>query len=981
MSVDAASHYLRVNAANRVSPSPFLDVSRLPEHVRTALERGEIKPLLSYLRSPEAYDHDLSELFSPSESGVRPAAARRHPGGVLGAFLGTLRSDTLVPVPIDRVNAGSLAHDLQKALVAHAHAVHSSELLVGPRTAGSWDTDAEQDWLADLRSASTGELPLVSVVMPVKDRADVVGRAIRSIQDQTHMRWELLVVDDGSVDSTRERVSELAVQDERIRLLSGAGRGVSHARNVALEAATGEYVAFLDSDNEWTEEFLQVMVSAMRRDGHAAAYSGVELRSSSGVAYRAFEGGIDHLRILNHIDLNVLVVRADVLATGIRFDESLRRWVDHDFALKVAAVTVPVLLPFIGCEYEDSADQADRISVHESEHWQWVVLGKHWVEWSRAGDAVAGRVSVVIPTYRDSEMTISAARSVLADADRSGIDVEVVLVDNGSPLEVGQRIITALGSSSRVRYRRLPRNLNFAIGCNVGAAMSTGELVLFLNNDAVVRSGALRLLVERMEDPDVIGVQPLLLYGDETIQTAGTVFTVQDGLPSHLFAGHPPADALPLADCELDAVSAAALMIRSDDVRRLGGFDAIYVNGMEDVDLCLRARAVIGGSFVVVPRAVVTHLEGKTPGRGANVVENRRLFLERWRGRLPGPQSQLYERAGFVVSHVMSDGMAVPGPRPIVARDRANDRVRVGIHIGSFAGPAGDTWGDTHFAESLRAAFERQGLRAVVHRESDSRLSAAGYDDVVLVIRGTARVRPMPGKASILWVISHPEDVTPEELREYDVVYAASETWARKMSAASGREIRPLLQATDTDRFHDGVQAIDHDRPIFVGGTHPGRSRGVVADALVGGVALHVYGNGWADQLPPGVLRGDYIANTDLCAHYRGASRVLADHWAHMADEGFVQNRLFDAVASGTRVVSDPVYGIDELFSGAVQVYRSPQELAYLCSAESESVYPDDTELGKIAAHVRGHHSFDARARELTQQISALLGRGGDTQR
>jgi GT2 family glycosyltransferase len=973
---EAASHYVRVNAANGVSPSPFIEVWRLPEHVRTALGLADVKPLLAFLRSPDVYDADLSELFCPRESGVELSAARRHPGGVLGAFLERVEPGTPVPVPVERPPAGSLVRDVRMALVAHAEAVHRTRTLVGSRTVDSWDPDAERRWLVDLRSVRRAGSPLVTVVMPVRDRADVIGRAVRSVQDQTHTRWELLVVDDASVDSTRERVSGLAAQDERIRLLPGAGLGVSHARNLGLEAAAGEYIAFLDSDNEWTVEFLQTMVSAMQRDGLAAAYSGMEMRSSSGrVTYRAFEGGIEHLRLFNHVDLNVLVVRRDALA-GIRFDDSLRRWVDHDFVLKLAAVAEPVLLPFIGCEYEDSEDRADRITVQESEHWQWVVLGKHWVDWNQAESTVPGRLSVVVPTHQDSEMTIAAVRSVLTDARVRDLDVEVVLVDNGSPLEVGQRIIAALGASSRVKYRWLPRNLNFAIGCNVGATMATGELVLFLNNDTEVRSGALRALIERMRDPGVIGAQPLLLYGDETIQTAGTVFTVRDGLPNHLFVGHPPADALSLADCAFDAVSAAALMMRTQDVRELGGFDPLYVNGMEDVDLCLRGRATFDGTFAVVPKAVVTHLEGRSPGRGAHVEENRRLFLERWRGRLPEPQAQFYEHSGFVVSHVASDGTKVPGPRPIIARSRLHGQVRVGIHIGSFAGAAGDTWGDTHFGESLRAAFERQGLQAVVHRESEARVSAAAYDDVVLVVRGTARVRPMPGKANILWIISHPEDVTLDELREFDAVFAASEPWARKMSAASGREIRPLLQATDSGRFHDGVRAIGHDRPIFVGGTHPGRSRGVVEAARAAGLELHVYGNGWTDQLPPDVLLGDYIANSDLCAHYRGAPRVLADHWADMAAEGFVQNRVFDAVASGARVVSDAVEGIEELFSGAVRTYGSSDELAYLCGARSE--FPDDGEMRKIAAHVRAHHSFDARAGELTQQIRMLLHRGSE---
>lgn len=964
---DAASHFLSLGAKKKMSPSPLLDLACVPLDARGALAGGDPRPLLDFLRTDTALTTPLGPLFDPAASGISAVDATLHLGGVLGAFVERLDDDRDAAAHIYRKRVEAVRNEL----VEHARGVYASMKLTGPRERAYWDGSVERLWLKETLT-NRGELPLVSVIMPVKDRDHTVRDAIASVQAQTHPGWELIVVDDGSTDATREIVAEIAATDDRVHLLRSGGNGVSAARNSGLDAARGEYVAFLDSDNQWVQYFLETTLLAMRRDGLDAAYSAVAVHTADGsVRYRAFSGGRDHLLMLNHIDLNVLVVRRALVGAGIRFDESLRRWVDHDFALKVAAVTEPHLLPFVGCVYDHSEVAADRITLRESDHWQWVALSRHWVRWNDATGTVPGRVSVVVPTYNDSAMTVACVVSVLADADASGLDVEVVVVDNGSRLEVGQSILANVGLDARVTYHRLPRNLNFAIGCNVGAQIASGELVLFLNNDTIVRSGALRLLVEPMSDASVIGAQPLLVYADETIQTAGTVFPAHDALPCHLLTGHPPADALALAEEQFDAVTAAALVMRSADVRALGGFDAIFVNGMEDVDLCLRARRLLGGHFVVVPTAVVTHLESKTPGRGRNVLENRRLFLQRWRGSLPGPQDHLYESVGFTVAAVGTDGREVPGPKPLVVRDRRHRARRWGIKIASIPGARGDLWGDTHFGESLRTALVAAGEFAVVQRHGTHAAPSAAHDDVNLVIRGLDRVRPAPGQVNILWVISHPEAVSVEEICEFDVVFAASLAWSRKMTELSGREVRPLLQATDVSRFHDAVVPRPLGAALFVGGIHAGRERPVVTDAIAAGVPLGVYGPGWEGLLPDGVLLGDYVENHELAAHYRGAHRVLADHWDLMAAEGFLQNRLFDAVAAGSRVISDEVDGVAEVFSGAVQTYATPDELAELCAEDDR--FPSSTDLARIAAEIRREHSFERRAEQLVEAAEEVL--------
>lgn len=103
--------------------------------------------------------------------------------------------------------------------------------------------------------------PLVSVIMPVYNAEKTVERAIRSVQSQTCPDWELLAVDDGSADGSGAVCDRCAQEDARIRVFHTPNGGVSHARNTALQAARGEWIAFLDSDDSYDPAFLQTMLA------------------------------------------------------------------------------------------------------------------------------------------------------------------------------------------------------------------------------------------------------------------------------------------------------------------------------------------------------------------------------------------------------------------------------------------------------------------------------------------------------------------------------------------------------------------------------------------------------------------------------------------------------------------------------------------------------------------------------------------------
>jgi spore maturation protein CgeB len=92
-----------------------------------------------------------------------------------------------------------------------------------------------------------------------------------------------------------------------------------------------------------------------------------------------------------------------------------------------------------------------------------------------------------------------------------------------------------------------------------------------------------------------------------------------------------------------------------------------------------------------------------------------------------------------------------------------------------------------------------------------------------------------------------------------------------------------------------------------------------------------------------------------------------------MAREGFYSNRLFDAVASGGRVVSDEVDGVEGLFEGAVKVYKQPSELAALCALENRGQWGTNEEIVERAKRIGQLHSFDQRAKQLVQAVQTLI--------
>jgi GT2 family glycosyltransferase len=589
--------------------------------------------------------------------------------------------------------------------------------------------------------------------------------------------------------------------------------------------------------------------------------------------------------------------------------------------------------------------------------------------------------TVSIPTFEDWTMTVSAVRAVLATTDDTTF---VVVVDNGSRRPVATIIANCFASEPRVIVRRMPRNTDFAVGSNIGAITVPSETTVFLNNDTVVQGGWIEPLQAALED-GAGAAQPLLLFGDRTVQTAGTIFLGGLSMPRHLFAEAHVLDVDPkIDDYRFSALTAACLAVRWSDLASVGGFDPHYVNGMEDVDFCLRLRQS-GRSLRVRTSSRVVHYESRTPGRYDHQLSNRARFARRWRRALT---TELDDRAVFdggklalvdVLWHRFEDSplwepQVVLRPRRTELEiDEHAPRLRWAIKSSATGDHFGDTWGDTFFATALADALARLGQEAVVDRITSHVRPSSAWDDVTLTLRGLSPFTPQPGALNLLWVISHPDLVTRHELESgYARIYSAGALWGDRIGQRWGIDVRTLLQATDATKFNPRVRpSTEKHGALFVGRTR-GVARAIVADTIAAGGEPEVYGDdGWEQFINPRYVRGSGIPNDEVPQAYADAAIVLNDHWRDMAEFGFFSNRLFDAAATGARVISDPVLGMEGIFGRQVRAYRGVDELSRLLDPSSPE-WPEEAELIRLAESVARDHSFDARARTLLDDVLGL---------
>ncbi|TBW27749.1 glycosyltransferase family 2 protein [Gramella sp. KN1008] len=124
---------------------------------------------------------------------------------------------------------------------------------------------------------------LVSVIMPAYNSEAFISEAILSVLQQTYPNWELLIIDDGSSDSSFQIIEKYSKTEARIRILKNpTNQGTHISRNKGIKAATGDFIAFVDADDRWKPEKLQKQLQILSKEGIPACFSSYELISEDG---------------------------------------------------------------------------------------------------------------------------------------------------------------------------------------------------------------------------------------------------------------------------------------------------------------------------------------------------------------------------------------------------------------------------------------------------------------------------------------------------------------------------------------------------------------------------------------------------------------------------------------------------------------------------------------------------------------------------
>ena len=209
------------------------------------------------------------------------------------------------------------------------------------------------------------------MVIPTHNRRELLIQAVASVRSQTMSDLEIVVVDDGSTDDTMSALS--SISDLRLSVIHlSEARGVSHARNRGIRAATGQWIAFLDDDDLWSPEKLARQLQAARETGRSWACSGsvtvdAALQVIAGSPPPTPDVIADTLPLRNCVPAgasNVVVARQLLSAAG-EFDERLRHLADWDLWIRLASRDLPAVVPFPDVAYRlhgsNASDDAEAI--------------------------------------------------------------------------------------------------------------------------------------------------------------------------------------------------------------------------------------------------------------------------------------------------------------------------------------------------------------------------------------------------------------------------------------------------------------------------------------------------------------------------------------------------------------------------------------------------------------------------------------------
>ena len=483
--------------------------------------------------------------------------------------------------------------------------------------------------------------PLISIVVPLYQTPEPYLRElIDSVKAQSYENWQLCLADGSPDDRLKGFLDRNYGKENRIvyRKLEQNG-GISVNTNEAVMLATGEYLMLCDHDDTLEPDALYEITKAINeKDAPDVLYTDEDKVSMDGKHYFDPNFKPDYnlfrLRENNYICHIFVVKKALTDRVGLlrtEFDGAQ----DYDFIFRCCeeadkVVHIPKVLYHWRCHMDSTAAdpeskayayQAGRRAIKEHYQRMGIDASVEMTErpgWYRSYVKIQDnpKISIIIPNkdhIDDLELCLFSLtkRSTYKN-------YEILIVENNSEKPETFEYYKKLPDRyPKVKVLTWEKEFNYSAINNFAAKQAEGVYLLFLNNDVEILTPQwIEEMLQICQQKDVAITGAKLYYPDDTIQHAGVVLGL-GGIAGHIMCKASREDpgyfGRTVTVQEISAVTAACMMIRTEDFWNAGGFDETFQVAFNDIDLCMKVRAA-GKKIVFTPYAELYHYESKSRG-------------------------------------------------------------------------------------------------------------------------------------------------------------------------------------------------------------------------------------------------------------------------------------------------------------------------------------------------------------------------------
>lgn len=499
--------------------------------------------------------------------------------------------------------------------------------------------------------------PFFSVVIPTKDRPEYLREALLSVLLQSYKNYEIIVVNDGGKD-VKHVIDELKVSN--ITYLEHAtSKGPAAARNTAIKNANGNFIAFLDDDDIYYKNHLEV--AATNLDDETRVLYTLAVRASfrkkendfilvhTSVPYN-FPFEFNRLQLANFIPTPTLIIEKKLIEEVGYFNESYIALEDWELLIRLAditpfqrvlAETVQVnwrvdknTITFLETsEFIKSRERIERnfgqLSLSNPNREKYV---QEFMDiWNGDIDGSTPKCSVIVVTYNQLDYTKLFLESV---KNHTHVPYELIIVDNNSQDETKEFLTEYQKDKKQVRVLFNEKNVGFPAAVNQGIKASKGLYVVIINNDVVVTPNWFRKLIEAAETDASIGI-----VGPMSNSVSGAQLDKEAAYGSieEMYAYAEQQASKHEGEAFLfPRVAFLCTLLKREVINRLGGLDERFSPGnYEDDDYCLRAE--LAGFKVAIRRDLFIHHFGSKSFKADGDQQyydrlrtNRAIFVDKW---------------------------------------------------------------------------------------------------------------------------------------------------------------------------------------------------------------------------------------------------------------------------------------------------------------------------------------------------------------